>query len=420
METIDLFLRFGTALLIGILIGLQREYALGEPDQEIIAGVRTFALISLFGCTAAFLADLFGSFWVFIGAVLPLGLLLATAYGLGVWKLGEIGLTTEVAALLTLLVGALCFWNQLAAAAAIGVAATVLLALKIEFQTFVRQISREDIYATLRFAVITAIILPVLPNTTFGVPPLDILNPFQIWLMVVLISGISFLGYILIKIVGAARGIGLTGFLGGIVSSTAVTLSIAQRSRRETGLARPFAFAVTIAWTMMFSRVVIEVAVLNAPLLRLLWPPLAAAGAAGLLYGAYLYFSQRVEDDGEIVFKNPFELWTAIKFGLLFATVLLISRAAQVFFGDTGIYVSSLAVGLADVDAIALSMAQLSSRPGGVDLQVAERAIVLAAMSNTAAKGGIVLAVGTPALRRTLAAPLLLILSTGIGVAFLL
>ncbi len=418
MEQVDLFYRFGVALIIGILVGLEREYAHGGPGEESFAGVRTFALMGLVGCTAALVAEVLAAPWAFIGIILLLGAFIAVAYFVSASH-GEIGLTTEVAALVTILTGALCYWGYLALAAAIAVATTVLLSLKLEMRTFVQRITREDIYATLKFAVITAIVLPVLPNRTFGPPPLDVLNPYKIWLMVVFISGIGFLGYVLIKVVGSRQGIGLTGLLGGLVSSTAVTLSFAQRSQEEAELAKPFTLAIMVAWTIMFSRVLVEVAVLNIALLQVLWLPMAASAAAGLAYCAYLYFSERTDKEGDVAFSNPFELGPAVKFGLIYAAILLLSKAAQTYLGDTGVYFSSIIAGLADVDAITISMAEFSSTAGGVDMSTAVRAIVLAAMSNTVVKGGIVLTSGAPAMRRTLLPGFLLMLVAGISVAFL-
>lgn len=147
--------------------------------------------------------------------------------------------------------------------------------------------------ATLKFAVITAIVLPLLPNRTFGPAPLDVLNPQNVWLMVVFISAISFIGYVLIKLVGPRRGVGLTGLLGGLVSSTSVTLSFTQRSRGNAALAKPFALAITVAWTMMFARVLVEAAVLNGQLLSALWIPIGGAGGIGLVYCGYLLFFAR-------------------------------------------------------------------------------------------------------------------------------
>ncbi|MEA3342113.1 MAG: MgtC/SapB family protein [Chloroflexota bacterium] len=416
MEQTDLFYRFGAALAIGFLIGLQREYAHGGPDREIFAGERTLALMGLVGCTAAMAADVLGSPWAFVVILALMGGLIVVSYFATAWR-GDLGLTTETAALLTVIAGALCYWDYLALAVALAVATTVLLSLKMETDRFARRITKEDIYATLKFAVITAIVLPVLPNQSFGAPPLDVLNPYKIWLMVVFISGISFLGYVLVKVVGSHQGIGLTGLLGGLVSSTAVTLSFSQRSQDEPELAKPFALAIMVSWTMMFSRVLVEVAALNAALLSTLWLPVAASAAVGLAYGVYLYLSQRTAGEGDVVFSNPFELGPAIKFGLIYGLILLISKAAQMYLGDAGLYLSSIVAGATDVDAITLSVAELSRAGGGLSLSAGSRAIVLAAMSNTAVKGGIVLSSGSPALRRALWPGLVLMLAVGIGVA---
>jgi uncharacterized membrane protein (DUF4010 family) len=329
-------------------------------------------------------------------------------------------MTTEVAAILTVLAGALCYWNQVALAVAIGVVTTVLLSLKLELHGFVARITREDMIAVLKFAIITAIVLPLLPNRNYGPPPLDVLNPYKIWLMVVLISGISFLGYVLFKLLGTSRGIGLTGLLGGLASSTATTLSFSQRSQKSGRLAKPFALAITIAWTVMFIRVMIEVGALHVPLLEIVWLPLVAAGVAGLVYGAYLYLAPRADDDEEDVnISNPFELRPAITFGLLYGVILVVARAAQVYFGDTGVYLSSIVSGLADVDAITLSMTELS-RSGNLALPTAARAIVLAVMANTVVKSGIVIFSGSSTLRRAMLPGVVLILVTGLLFAYFL
>lgn len=418
---LTLFYRFGVALFIGMLVGLQREYVSEEISNRshgMFAGVRTFALMSLAGCVAAYIADILGNSWVFIGIMIPLGGLIIAAYYITSSQ-GDAGMTTEVAAVVVVLSGALCYWNQLALAVAIGVITTALLSFKLELHGFAALLTREDIVATLKFAIITAIILPVLPNESFGPPPFDVLNPYKIWLMVVLISGISFLGYVLIKLVGERQGIGLTGLLGGLVSSTAVTLSFSQRSQTENQLAKPFALAIIVAWTVMFARVLVEVMVTNLSLLSVVWLPITAAGAAGLLYGIYLYFSPRGDDVRDMAVSNPFELGPAITFGLLYGVILLAARTAQIYFGDTGIYISSILSGLADVDAITLSMAELS-QSGNLELSTAARAIVLATMSNTVVKGGIIMAGGAIALKKALLPGFLLILITGVVLALLI
>jgi uncharacterized membrane protein (DUF4010 family) len=416
----QLFYRFGIALLIGFLIGLQREFdydVTEKPEEKTFAGVRTFSLIALTGCSAALLSDLFESSWIFLGVFLSLALMIAVAYYL-VGKTGSVGMTTEIAALLTGLVGALAYWEQVALAVALGVVITALLSFKLELHGLAERLNRQDVLATLKFAIITAIILPVLPNEPiWDQPPFDVLVPYKIWLMVVLISGISFSGYILIKLVGSRRGIGLTGLLGGLASSTAVTLSFAQRSRNNTSLGKPFALAIMLAWTVMFGRVLIEVAVVHAPLLQTLWLPITAAGLLGLGYGLYLFFSPRADDEEDVEVSNPFELGPAITFGLLYGLILLATNAAEQFLGSTGLYLSSIISGLADVDAITLTTAELS-RNGTIEQAVATRAIVLAVVSNTSVKGVIVLSTGSAALRRAILPGFILTLGAAVVLAF--
>jgi uncharacterized membrane protein (DUF4010 family) len=231
--------------------------------------------------------------------------------------------------------------------------------------------------------------------------------------MVVFISGINFLGYLLIKIVGPRRGVGISGFLGGLASSTANTLSFSQRSQEDKELTRPYAAAIIIGWTVMFGRVLFEVAVINRALLNLLWPAILLMGGAALLYSLYLYLSQKVIDEEELELSNPFELWPAIKFGLLFALVLVISKTAQLYLGTRGLYVTSFLSGLADVDAITLSLADLSSTNNGVDLEMAKTSIVLASIANTIVKGGMVITLGTKRLRRLVWPGFVLIVGIG-------
>jgi uncharacterized membrane protein (DUF4010 family) len=408
----DLVLRFGVALAIGFMIGLQREYAFRSVERELVAGERTFALMALVGALAAMSADVIDSPIAFLGVILMVGIFTAIAYFIDAWR-GQVGLTTEIAILITVLIGALCYWNYLTLAAALGIATTVLLSLKIETDQLVKALTREDIFAALQLAVISMIILPILPNESLFPPPFDVLNPFKIWLMVVFISGINFLGYISIKFIGPERGIGITGLLGGLISSTGVTLGFSERSNREQNLAKPFALAIMISWTVMFGRVLIEVGVLNLDLLTVVWIPITAAGVIGLLYCLYLHFSQRVTETDTLEFSNPFDLMSAIKFGLLYAVILVVARAAQLYFGNTGIFISSLLSGLADVDAITLSLSQLS-QTDELEINIAAQAIVLAVIANTTVKGSIVLLGGAGKLKRVIAPGMVIVLLTAV------
>ena len=416
-----LFFRFGVALAIGFLVGLEREYDSDDSEARIFGGVRTFSILGLLGCGVAMLADLVDSPLPYVAFILAFAGLLAIAYFMDARR-GHVGLTTEAAALLVMVLGSLVYLEETTLAVAVGVTATVLLSVKVELQRFVERITREDVYASLTFAVISAIVLPVLPNEDFGIAPFDIFNPYRIWLLVVFISGLSFVGYVLIKAVGARRGIELTGLLGGLASSTALTLSFTQRSHETRTLERSLALAIIIAWTVMYARVVVVVLTVSRSVAAMVWMPLVLTMGAGVLFAIYLFRTQQREggEEEEVAFNNPFELRPAILFGLLFAVVLLLSRVAQFYAGDTGIYVSSVLAGLADVDAITLSVLQLAQGTDPIATDVAARAIVLAAVANTLAKGGLVLVGGSPALRRIIAPGYLLFLATGIGATFLI
>lgn len=419
LMNVDLYYRFGTALVIGLLIGLEREHSAPDKQHELFAGIRTFALLGVTGCLAALVTEQLASPWPFVVILLIIGVMLCAAYVMVALR-NDIGLTTEVSAIITILTGALCYWNHLALAIAIGVITTLLLSLKLEMHRFAQRITQQDVYASLKFAVISALILPVLPNQNFGPTPFDVLNPYRIWLMVVFISSISFLGYILMKLVDARHGIELTGLLGGLVSSMAVTISLAENSRRQQTLAKAFALAILMSWTVMFGRVLVEVVAINPALLRVVWIPIASAGSVALLYVILLYFTQRGANQEAVRVANPFELGPAIKFGLIYAAILLLARAAEYYSGNAGLYLSSVLAGMADVNAITLSLSELSSHVNGVNLTVAARGIVLATMSNTLVKAGLVVVTGAPALRRTLIPSSLLIALAGVSVAFFL
>ncbi len=409
MEQVDLFLRFGSALVMGFFIGLQREYA-KQDDEHLFAGIRTFTLITLAGCAGALAADQLDTGLAFAAIVLVLGGMIAIAY-LITARQGEVGMTTEAAAVVALLIGGLCYWNELPLAAALTVATTIMLSLKPEMRGLIQRLTREDIFAVLKFAAITAIVLPVLPNETFG--PLDVFNPYQTWLMVILISGISFSGYVLIKLLGSRRGLRVTGLLGGLVSSTAVTLSMTQRSQEQPAQGRSLAVAILISWAMMFVTVLVQTAILNRTLLAVLWPAVAVGGVVTLVTAGMLSWRAGSRDvAGEVALSNPFELRPAITFGLLFAVVLFFTRAAQQWLGDTGVYLSSILAGVSGVDAVTLSMAQLARPGGSLEPTVAARAVLLAVGSNTLVKGAFALISGSPALRRAIWPGVLAILGT--------
>ena len=413
----DLFLRFGTSLAIGFLIGLQREFVRIGEKRSITAGERTSSLLSLGGCLAAMLSDIYTSPTIFIAYLFMVGIYTGTGYFIDAWKRNHIGTTSEIAIIITVLIGGMCYKGELALAVALGIATTVLLSIKVQTDQFVRALTRQEMYAALQLAVISAIVLPVLPRQPLAGPPFDALVPFTIWLMVVFISGINFLGYVFSRLVGS-QGIGITGIIGGLVSSTAVTLSFTERSKREPTLAKTFAFAITGAWTVMFARLMVEIWILNRALFARVWLPLLISGLVGVVYVVWLFFRQRTTEKGELDLSNPLDLKSAIRFGLLFVVILLLSRTAKLYFGNTGILVSSLISGLANVDAIALSVSELS-RAGSLEMETASQAIILAAASNTLAKGIMVMLGGTKDLRKVVLPGMFLILAAAAITAFI-
>ncbi len=331
----------------------------------------------------------------------------------------EEGITSEIAALLVPLLGAMVIWDYASLAGAMGVITALLLALKPSLHDLARRMSAADLRATLEFALISAVILPLLPNKGFG--PFGVLNPFQIWLLVVFVSGIGFFGYVLMKTLGTEQGIGVTGLLGGLVSSTATTLSFAGRSKVNDALSVMLARGILLASTVMFPRVLIEVAVVNSSLLPSVILPIGAMFTASVL--VFFFMWRRKRDDekdepGKVELSNPLRLQTAVTFGLVFAVVLVVVRAANEYFGSAGVYVASLLTGITDVDSITLSVSELALS-GSLEPRVASIAIVIASLVNTTAKGIMAVALGSLKLRKSILRAFGIVLLVGLVVASL-
>jgi uncharacterized membrane protein (DUF4010 family) len=412
MFDLDLALRFAAALGLGLLLGIERER---KRDAELFfGGVRTFALIALLGAVGAFMERELNQGWLIIAAFVALSALVIVSYATTAAR-GELGITTEISAMLAFIVGALCGWQHVGVASVATVVCLLLLTFKDFLHRLARRVELADIEATLTFAVISVIILPLLPNQNFGPPPLDVINPYKIWLMVVLIAGLNFLGYVLVKVLGNEHGLALTGILGGLVSSTAVTLSFSQRSRREPEMSSAFVLAIVIAWTIMFLRVVVMVGIINRALAASLAVALGCMAVAGLLVSLLLW-RRRAHETGVVTAgANPFELGEAIKFGLLFGIVTIVAKAAEVYLGATGLYLAGAVAGATDVDAIALSMAnRATTTPESI--KIAAYTIVIAVISNTLVKAGMVAFMGAPAMRRTIVlVTLILLVAAAVG-----
>jgi uncharacterized membrane protein (DUF4010 family) len=419
VDSFEPFISLAVALGVGLLIGLERERSAPSTEDEPAraAGARTHGLVSLSAALSMLVAAEIGAWFVAI-PFLALLVLVGIAYADDVRHGRDRGLTSESALILTFILGALATSTilndtsrRLIAVSAIAVVTTTLLSLKGFTQSFAKKISREDLYGTLKFLIALVIVLPLLPDRAFG--PFEALNAFHIGTMILLIAALGFVGYVAVRVLGPGKGLGVTGLIGGMVSSTAVTLSMAARAKNDPEVALPCTVAVLLASSVMYARILVEVAVVHRPLVAPLLIPMAAMLVSGLAVAAFLYRKSRaVEARAEqLSVSNPFELGSAVKFGLLFAVVLLASKAASHYFGAAGAYLAGALAGLTDVDAITLSMADLAR--GGMEPVVAVRTIFIAAVSNTLVKLGMAIVLGGAAFARAMAPGLAIVLAAG-------
>lgn len=408
-----LFHRFAIALALGLFIGVEREM----EKAGSFAGIRTFPLISLLGCLAAMMSEIFTP-WIFIAAFVVLsGFIISAALFTG--SSDSPGITTEISSLLAFLFGALVWWQMMGLASALAVVTVLLLAAKRPLEGLAHRIGQRDLNAAVQFAVITLIVLPVLPDKTYG--PLNVINFRDIWLFVILIAGLNLIGYVLIKIFGSQQGMGLAGLIGGIGSSTALAISFSRRSRSENDIGTECALGIILASSIMFMRVLVLTFSINPALGSLLMPPIFSACIAGMLGAAYVWFFKikpTVSEAGTatVEISNPLELGQAIQFGVLFGVIIFIAKGAQVFFGTTGVYVSSFLTGLTDVDAITLSLARLEGST--IVLTVAAHGIIIAALTNTALKA-LITVTGSPQLRRSALPVFAAMLTAGAAVSLI-
>jgi uncharacterized membrane protein (DUF4010 family) len=409
METIDIFKAIGMSLGLGLLVGLQREHAASQ-----LAGIRTFALVTLLGTVMALVSGFYGGWIVAAGALCVTALLFVGNLAKMRRELAEPGLTTEVAALLMYGVGAYLVLGTATVAVLIGGTIAVLLQFKQPMHSFVSRMGADDIRVIMQFVLLALVILPVLPDESFG--PFGAFNPYETWLMVVLIVGLSLAGYIIYKFFGQDAGTLLAGMLGGLVSSTATTVSYARRTREQSAASDRATLVIAIASAIAIGRVIVEVAAVAAPVARSIAPPLVVM----FLWMALLsLFAYRFGDGNNADLappRNPAELRTAMIFGALYAAIKFAVTAVRHYFGDTALFAVAGISGLTDLDAITLSTANLVEN-GTLSSDLGWRLILAAAMSNLAFKAAIAWALG----HRGLATRTSLVFAAGIagGVAIL-
>lgn len=409
---LDVLMRLAVALAIGLLMGLERGWERRErPEGSRVAGFRTFGLISLLGGITAFLG---GESRILLTAVaLALGAALVAGYWRESAREADVSATTTVAALIAYGLGALAGVNQLTAAAATAVVVTLLLGFKLELHELLRRIDRAELLATLRLLLISIVLLPVLPNQELG--PWGALNPYRIWWMVVLVAGISYVGYFANRLFGEERGVVLTGFFGGLASSTAVALAFARRECRQPRERDLLSAGIVTASAIMFPRILLILAGVRSNLLPVLAWPLCIAGLAGLLAAGVLarHGHGKALDNAVIEHENPLDLTIAIRFGALVAVIMLLTHAANARLGTGGLYATAALAGLVDVDALTLTAASMASS-GQVSISAAAVAVLIAAAVNTVVKWGITAVVSGTALGVRVGVASLAMLAAGV------
>lgn len=329
----------------------------------------------------------------------------------------SLGLTTEIAAITVCLLGGAVMYGHAELAVALGIITTAALTFKQPLHGMVGKIGTDDLYAGLKLLIATFIVLPLLlPKAP--IDPLQALNPYALWLLVILISGLSLVGYVAVRWLGSSRGTAVTGITGGLVSSTAISLTFARQSRLDPDplASDTLAAGILLAWVVMFARVVVMVAIVHAPLVRDVAVPFAVMGAvaavlAGVFYRLGASRRRPVGQSEEVQVKNPFSLMAASKFGLLFALVLVIVKLAERYASVEGLYLVAAVAGLTDVDVITLSMAEYARQGSGLAVAAA---VTVAALSNTLVKCGIVAVLGSRPLRLRLAGASAAILVAGL------
>lgn len=410
-------LNLAVALLLGAIIGLERGWeARDQKAGERVAGIRTFALIGFLGGIAALLAVEI-TVWAFPVLLICVVAIALVAYSHRLNHIRNFSITGTIGMVLTFCFGAVAVAVDPVIAVGGAVITAIILDNKQQIHGMVNQLRAHELDAALKLLVITVVLLPLLPDTDMG--PGGALNPYEIWWMVVLIASVSFVGYFAIRVAGMKKGILFTSLFAGLSSSTALTLHFARQSNQAPELSPQFAAGILIACGTMFPRILIYCALINNKLLpHLIWPVVVMTV---LLYlPAYIIWKRHehtLSVDQPALKQNPLELKFALVFGVLLTAILFLGELLREWLGDTGIYVLAATSGIADVDAITLSLTRMSQ--GAIAMQTAVVGIIIAAAVNNLVKAGIAGVIGKRALGWRVAYPMVLSLVAGLGVAWL-
>lgn len=415
----DVFVGIFLALLLGALLGAQREIRQQKLKKIDFAGFRTFTFICLFGFLVGFLSfEVLDSIEVFLVCLSGIFLLFVLSYyTISRVNKKQVGVMSQILGVICFVIGVLVSLQFYRLSIALSIVITTILFLGHKLHKFAKDLTQKEIFATLKFAIVALIVLPILPNKNYSpldfpllgefflkqsfisqefLGGLDVFNFYHLWLMVVFVSGIAYIGYILMKTVGAKKGILVTGFLGGLMSSTALTSSFSIESRKYKAFSSPLAIGVVIACSTMFFRIVFEVLVLNSDLVMGIIASLGLMGICGFMFAFYMlvFGDDSGRNIGGFESESPFSLGPALKFAGLFLGISFFSKFFTLIFGNSGIYILSFISGITDVDAITISLSTLALN-GGIANGTAQIGIIIAALSNTLFKGGIAYYLGS-------------------------
>jgi len=412
--TAELLKALLVSLCLGALIGLERQWEkeTWHPGKHVLAGLRTFTFWSLLGTLCGYFTQIVHPFF-FLAGFLAMAVWIAIFLFYKNRSSADPGYTTGAVGLLTYLIGGLVAYGQDKAALILTLTVVILLALKPYVHQVSRRFSKEDVRMALQFAAITGVILPLVPDEPWG--PHGAFNPHSIWLMVVLVSGASFGGYVAVRLFGHKLGIALTGLIGGIASSTATTLAMSKESKAQPALTADCAMAVVLACTVMLWRVAALTAVVYSPILNQVAIPFLMMSAPALVWCGWriLRDGKGNPRDGAPEYRNPLGLRDSLKFAVFYALIVYLVKVGQVRYGETGIDTVSALSGLMDLDAISLSLTRMAGEGGIMDMAV--KGILIATVANTVVKAGVVAIWGSSRLKLLVLPVLAVTAVVGIG-----
>lgn len=399
---------------LGSLIGLERQWKVqhDRPDVGNLMGLRTFTLWALFGTLSAYVTTTFVPLFYLV-AFGSLMLMLILSFVFDSERRGGFGFTTITAALLTFTIGSLVYWGQMKIAVILTICILILMESKSTIRDLTGRFTKEDVKTALQFAAMTGVILPLVPNQAYGL--FDAFNPFSIWLMVVLVVGLGFVGYVAMRMLGANRGISVTGLIGGMVSSTATAWAFSRQSKAQSELSSSFAVAIIVAGTMMLVRVAVMLMIVNVQILPKLALPLLLMAIPGAYMGAkwWKQMSAQTSDALESKIKNPLSLNIAVKFAAIYVVIVFITKATNFYFHESGLLVVSFLSGFTSVSAIVLSLAQMVAE-SQITSMLAAKGIILAILSAMIFKVAVGFTMGSVEIRRPVAVTFGIVICLGI------